>query len=150
MKLIYLQVFFLMVLIPANGQYRQEQLVTPERNYITVYTGLFEVNVNYERNILMFRHSYSNIRTGIGLWNNLQAYGNEYNITAVHLIGRKSSHFEIDAGIKYLQVTSDNADNIFYPDLFIGYRLEKPDGRFLFRTGLSGLSVINIGTGIKF
>ncbi|HLN19742.1 MAG TPA: hypothetical protein VK213_01545 [Bacteroidales bacterium] len=136
----------LMLLLSSMDPGRQE-LIIPRKNSVGAYFGFFEGNINYERNMYVFSKSYINVRTGWGQWNNLQSEADVYNLTAVWIIGKKLSHLELNAGAKYL---AGPGKNRVYPDMFLGYRLEKPDSRLYGRAGVSGLSVVNIGAGIKF
>lgn len=78
-------------------------------------------------------------------------YAYYLNPAVVHLIGRKNSHIELNMGFKYsLGKTPDTIRKVLVPDLFAGYRFEKPDGRFIFRTGFNYPTLINIGIGYKF
>jgi hypothetical protein len=147
---IYLLIIFFLLTLNIKAQEGKIPGTENSRNYITAYFGMFEYNLNYERNLFLFRSSYSNIRTGFGQMNNLQATGYVYNLTLVQVLGRQASHFEFNIGVKYIQVPANNGQSTFYPDLFIGYRFEKPDGNFIWRAGLSGLSLINVGAGLKF
>ncbi|HLN54600.1 MAG TPA: hypothetical protein VK207_01340 [Bacteroidales bacterium] len=138
----------IMLLFSSSGNQTNPELIIPRKNSVGVYFGLLEGNVNYERNILAFPKSYWNIRTGWGQFTNLQAQGDVYNITLVYILGKRKAHLELNAGVKYLDMKDEK--NRFYPDLFAGYRVEKPDGRVFARIGLSGLSIVNIGAGLKF
>ena len=146
--------YTLIILLLLSRNLKAQESTIPDirnsKNYATGYLGMFEYNLNYERNLFQFHRSYSNIRTGFGQMNNLQASGYVYNLTLVHLLGRQSSHLEINIGVKYIKVPANDAQSTFYPDLFLGYRFEKPDGNFIWRAGLSGLSLINVGAGLKF
>lgn len=147
---IYTLIIFLLLKLNINAQESTIPNIDNYKNYITAYIGMFEYNFNYERNLFIFPKSYSNIRTGFGQMNNLQATGYVYNLTMVHVLGRQASHLEFNIGVKYIKVPSKNDQSTFYPDLFLGYRFEKPNGRFIWRAGLSGLSIINVGAGLKF
>jgi hypothetical protein len=75
------------------------------------------------------------------------------NPALVHMIGSRNSHLELDLGFKYI-VNYKNPDNhlslYLIPDVFAGYRYDKPDGDFIFRIGINYPTIINIGVGIKF
>jgi len=119
------------------------------KNSINAYIGLIELNINYERNILQRPHSYSNIRAGYGYWTNLQLEGKCLETAFVHVLGRKTSHPEFNLGIKYI-IDNAGKDNAVLPLLYAGYRLENPEGRFIFRMGIAFPSIFNLGIGYKF
>jgi hypothetical protein len=122
-----------------------------KKNYLSIYFGIFEWNLNYEGNILQFQKSYSNIRCGFGYWGLIEEAGNYLNPSFVHVIGKKNSHLEVDIGVKIFVIKSSNfAKPSNMPDLFLGYRFEKPDGKFLFRAGINYPTVLNLGFGYKF
>ena len=110
---------------------------------------------DYERNIFRWPGSYTNIRAGLGYFNDLQGGGREYGATMVHLIGKKNSHLEINLGIKYIVNNKENANpggKGFIPDMFVGYRYEKPGDSFVFRIGFyyPDINALAIGIGVKF
>ena len=139
-----------------SGAQKEEQEETVFlKNSIGIYFGYLEGNIYYERNLLTFRRSKLNVRTGVGFFTLPDSGGDIYdknfifNISFPYILGKNNSHLEIDAGLKYLDVIGD-ITGTFWPDVFAGYRYEKPAGRFFCRAGLSSLSLINIGCGLKF
>jgi len=42
------------------------------------------------------------------------------------------------------------SSNSFLPDIYAGYRYEKPNGILIFRIGVNLYSLYNIGIGFKF
>jgi hypothetical protein len=147
---LYTLIIFFLLALNLKAQESTTPGIPNRKNYVTAYFGMFEYNLNYERNLFQFHRSYTNIRTGFGQMNNLQATGYVYNLTLVHLLGRQSSHFEFNIGVKYIKVPANDTQSTFYPDLFLGYRFEQLDGNLIWRAGLSGLSLINVGAGFKF
>jgi hypothetical protein len=124
------------------------------RNSINVYVGMIEYNINYERNIIQRPNSHSNLRIGYGHAQFFTAgEGNYLNPAFVHLMGKKNSFFEINAGIKYM-ITNSISDptflETFVPNIFLGFRYEKPVRGIIFRFGFSYPTIINIGFGYKF
>src|SRR3954454_21512766 len=94
----------MLMVLSINGKAQNvDNSSTKARNNIKVYVGVLEGNINYERNISQRPKSYSNLRLGFGHAAFLNAgEGNYINPAFVHLIGEKSSHLEIDLGIKYM------------------------------------------------
>jgi hypothetical protein len=117
-----------------------------------VNVGLISYNFNYERNIFQFPKSYTNIRIGYGKWNDWQNRGTGYIATLVHLIGQQNSHLELNLGLRHRIGEREDVDiPYFLPDLFAGYRYEKPYGAFTFRVGLTNyVDLFGLGIGFKF
>ena len=135
------------------GQEQGNATLKIRRNYIIGNAGpdLIAYNINYERNILQSSKSYTNIRFGVGKWKGMQDMGTDYSITLVHLIGQKNSHLELNLGLRYrIGEREDFNTAPWMPDIFAGYRYEKPYGRLLIRVGLSIPSIVIIGIGFKF
>ena len=128
--------------------------ISETANSINLYVGLFDVNVNYERNIVERSKSLSNLRLGFG-YAMLFVAGEGYYVNGVyvHLFGAKNSHLEVNAGAKYM-LTNSISDPAFsdqlIPEIYLGYRFEKPTGGIIFRTGLSYPTFVNLGLGYKF
>jgi hypothetical protein len=134
--------------IDINAQENSNPIKKPLRNDINVYTSLFEFNMNYERNIFQLPKSYTNLRLGFGLLYSSIDGGYYYNPALVHLFGKKNRHLEVDLGFKY--AVQKGYSNSFIPDIFAGYRYEKPSGDFIFRIGVNIFTLFNIGFGYKF
>jgi hypothetical protein len=117
-------------------------------NNINTYISLFEYNINYERKIFQLPKSFTNLRFGFGIINSSFDGGYYYNSALVHLIGKKNSHLELNLGLKY--AVQKGLSNSFLPDIYAGYRYEKPSGLLIFRIGVNLYSLFNIGIGIKF
>lgn len=117
-------------------------------NNINIYISLFEYNINYERKIIQLRKSFTNLRMGFGLVNSSFDGGYYLNPSLVHLFGGKNNHLELDLGLKY--VVQKGSSNSFLPDIFAGYRYEKPSGRLILRAGINLYTLYNVGVGIKF
>lgn len=142
----------LLAFLPNHNTQAQENGIPSlilRRNSINMYVGVWDYNLNYERNIFQRPKSYTNIRIGFG---KDESYLDGYYFipSLVHLFGRKNSHLEIDLGCKVLTspVTADGTS--FLPDVFVGYRHEKPAGRFMFRAGINPTTIYNVGIGVKF
>ena len=141
--------------LKSGAQKEDQEETVFLKNSIGIYFGYLEGNIYYERNLLSFRRSKLNVRTGLGFFT-LPDSGEDiydkniiFNISFPYILGKNNSHLEIDAGLKYLEAIGSNPGT-FWPDVFAGYRYEKPAGRFFFRAGLSSLSLVNIGCGLKF
>lgn len=150
--LLTLITFFFSICIHARGNDNKSSEL--RRNSINAYIGLFEYNINFERNIIQHPKSYTDLRMGFGLGAFVTAGEGIYlNPSFVHLIGKKKSHLELDLGFKYIVNyigSNPNYSKFFIPDFFAGYRYEIPDGRIIFRLGLNWPTLINSGIGFKF
>ncbi len=124
------------------------------RNNINTYAGMVEYNINYERNLLYSAITSTNIRVGGGIAAFLTAGTGTYlNLAAVQLLGKSSSHLELDLGLKYLitnSIVNPGLSESLVPDLFAGYRFEKPTGRLILRLGMNYPTLFNAGFGYKF
>jgi hypothetical protein len=124
------------------------------RNGISIYAGLIEFNLNYERNLILHPKFYTNLRMGVGGAMFLIAGEGKYvNPSLVQIFGRGSSHIEVDLGFKYMFVNSISDPTFFQsfvPDIFAGYRYEKPGGELIFRVGNNYPTFFNVGIGAKF
>jgi hypothetical protein len=143
---------FCMLFHSGKAQDIDNQRSEIRRNYLNVYLGFIEYNLNYERNIVQFQKSYSNLRLGFGFWGLFTESGYYINPSIVHLIGKMNSHLEFNLGMKLFVKEGfkhEESPNIL-ADFFVGYRFEKPNGKFVFRTGFNFPTLFNLGIGFKF
>jgi hypothetical protein len=155
-------ILFLSLFFNSFGQ-RENAEIEYNKNTIYVTAGTFGIlggaNLNYERYILKTNKAILSslwLRAGGGYWYEWTDYGPQYYISAVGLLGRKNSHLEYGLGITslydkvsydislknynggygngVLPTKWDHTD--FYPIFNIGYRYQKPQGHFIFRTGV--------------
>jgi hypothetical protein len=137
-KTILIAILFSLTCVLNYAQERIDSTFHIKRNYIIGNVAFEGVTLNYERNIIQWSKSYTNIRIGVGLFNDLQGGGKQGIATLVHMFGKRTSHLELNLGIKYLVNSKENlwpSKRYFYRDIFIGCRFEKPDGNFIFRIG---------------
>lgn len=144
----------------ANGQLvsAQENNTTGSdihKNSVQTSIGLIDLNISYERLLLKRSHSLTGLRGGLGYMGTYYWDEGIYlNFQIVHLIGRQSSHLELDAGLKAMTPVGKSVfqqpNHPLFPDVYAGYRYEKPGGKFLFRAGVSNTTLINVGVGYKF
>ncbi len=141
--------------IIEEGRDLRESMLKIHRNYIIGNINIVASNINYERNLFRTPAFLANIRLGYGIINDLQGGGNVYSAAMVGLIGQKNSHFELDLGIiayKAFKTNFNPSSSGVMTDGFIGYRYEKPNGIFVFRTGFIYPSIysLTLGAGFKF
>jgi hypothetical protein len=132
-----------------------DSLIIFKKNSINLYAGTIymDANLNYERNIFRNPHSFTNIRMGFGRANfsEFRVLAFYLNPSVVHLIGRRNSHIELNLGFKYpISQLPESIKRILVPDLFVGYRYERPDGWLIFRMGINYPSIFDLGLGFKF
>jgi hypothetical protein len=144
--LLTLMIFFLCINIHA--QENDNPSIKLPHNNINIYISLSEYNINYERTIMQHPKSFTNLRMGFGLPVLNFFNGYYFNPSLVHLTGKKNSHFELDLGFKY--IIEKGSSNSFLPDIFAGYRYEKPSGGLIFRVGINLFTLYNMGIGFKF
>jgi hypothetical protein len=131
-----------------------DPLSKPPRHTVGVYLGFLEYDINYERNIMQCPKSYSNIRLGFGYWTDLQSEGHYVNSSFVYLTGKQNSHLELNLGFKFIVSGArsglEGSQNFLLPDIFVGYRYEKPGKGDVYRIGVGYPGLIMVGGGIKF
>lgn len=96
-------------------------------------------------------------KIGYGQYQEWEGSGQFYLAQAGALIGVKDiglrwSHLELGVGVA--QFDGENVDSGprkgLEPALTVGWRIQKPGGRFIFRTGVSSPETIYVGVGIAF
>ena|SRR5665647_1390401 len=112
---------------------------------------------NYERMIVHFPKSFVNslwVRVGAGPWVWWSGKGTNFVSTISILTGRKGAHIETGVGILF---TYDSRINDFHPLVHnrylagnIGFRFQKPDGVFVFRTGIGWPEFLYLSSGFCF
>jgi hypothetical protein len=155
LKIVIIAVLLSLTSVHIYAQERVDSILDIKRNYVIGNISFEGITLNYERNIIQWSKSYTNMRIGIGLFNDLQGGGKQGLATLVHLFGKKKSHLELNLGIRYFVNSKNNLwpkSKYFYRDIFVGYRYEKPDGNFVFRIGYINphAAAIAIGLGFKF
>lgn len=153
LSVIILTVFFFTG-ICAYAQESSDTIPAQHPHVIGVYVGLFEFNINYERNIFQHPKSYSNIRFGFGYWTDLQNEGNYINTSVVHLLGKRNAHAELNLGFKLIisgaRSGVEGPQSFLIPDVYFGFRYEKPEGGEVYRVGVGYPGLIMLGGAIKF
>ena len=157
MKRLLLITALSILLMPAFSQRvdaQSTERIPQAQNNINIYAGVFEWNLNYERNVIQNLRSLSNIRVGFGHGQFLVAGEGYYvNAALVQLFGPGSSHLELDGGVKYMVSNSESHPSFsdqLLPDIFVGYRYQKRSGGIIFRAGLNYPTLINVGIGYQF
>ncbi len=130
------------------------------RNVVFGTFGAFPVaiyNINYERNIyykpITGSVSSINLRLGYGKEADLSGSAEMLLTSANFIFGPGSGHFEADIGVAYLfniiRYKTDKKTG-FTPVVNLGYRFQRSDGHFVFRTGLGWPDCIYASLGFAF
>jgi len=97
------------------------------------------------------------LSAGIGLWDfNFFNSNNGFSFISklVYILGAKNNHFELDLGASVQYDIKQNESNYSYlstaPNVFIGYRFQKPDNKFMFKAGLGMIDILQVGVGYSF
>ena len=64
------------------------------------------------------------------------------------LTGTKKHHLEVSAG--FVKAIGEGFDDFFPLSGLVGYRLQKPEGHFVFRTGVGWPEAFYLGLGVSF
>lgn len=157
------------------GQEKPNQLIFQNQNAIYgtgAIGGLWGTfNLNYERQIGITKskifQSYG-VRFGGGYWATWGSEGPHFIVTPIFLSGSGNNHFESSIGGTLLydkssyEIGVSNAEYfgepipsrteymIFAPAGTLGYRFQKLNGKFIFRTGVGFPDVVYISFGAAF
>ena len=113
---------------------------------------------NYEHMIFELPNSFFHsfwIRIGAGPWVAFDANGGtNYVSTLSTVMGKRSTHLEIGAGVLF---TYDKGIKRFHPIVDdrhlagnLGFRFQKPGGQFVFRTGIGWPEFMYLSLGLCF
>lgn len=115
----------------------------PNENAIYTSVGLVFIAANYERLLFTpkekrFFTSYW-VQFGYGIWGEpFGGAGNYYRTSVNAMTGAKKGHLELSIGmlapIDNVRHASESRN--FFPSTVVGYRYQKSDGNFIFRTGV--------------
>ncbi|OFY63999.1 MAG: hypothetical protein A2V64_12370 [Bacteroidetes bacterium RBG_13_43_22] len=130
--------------------------VNYKKNVVYGTFGLYPgatYNLNYERQIIhLVKCSVSsiNIRLGYGVYGDLAGSEKLFLLSSNFIFGQGSSHFETDLGAAYLfdivRMNSENENGVI-PVINAGYRFQKKNGHFVFRTGIGWPDCIYMSLG---
>jgi hypothetical protein len=117
------------------------------------------ISVNYERKIADFTMGSINLRGGFGRVAGWDLRGNGVTVNWAYLFGRRKHHLELNMGVLGIQDRYNDPEMSkterffaqwdFFPLLNAGYRLQKPEGGFMLRTG-GGMEMFYLGIGYSF
>jgi len=150
-------------------------LEKPNRNLIHATIGIAGLagtyHVNYERMLIGFeKGTLAGLwsKVGVGGWGVWSAGGPYQSISVGILTGPHRNHFELNAGVARMfnrigfereqslstQLSEPQPFKSGYVNVSLvgtaGYRYQKPDGSFMFRSGLGYPEIIYVGFGVAF
>lgn len=115
------------------------------------------VNLSYERYIFTrnnfdfsLRGTYGRWLIGGGLGEGGPDSGSLFKLTGNKLYFQGNHHMELDLGFMVLINDEKSGIPSILPDVFFGYTYKKPDGHFVFKTGIGILGVLSVGMGYAF
>lgn len=141
-----------------------EQLLKKNAFYVNVGSSFIfnDVNFVYERNFFHQNYSYYNLQIGFGLME--AAWGptyQQFTVCPSWLFGKDKNHMELNLGVtvsydfdgyRHSHPSSLTFFNYLeaFPAAYLGYRYQKPEGKFLFRVGIGFPEQIGVGVGWCF
>lgn len=149
----FLMIILFLIGFSTTGQGHPRQ-DTIAKNSIYAYVGttlaVYATGFFYERNIYDFERSVLTARGGAGVYAFLWGdYGHFLAVNAGQLFGKGNNHFEYNIGYTFFNPPYTSYSE-HYPSAYIGYRYQKPEGGFIFRTGFGWPEQVSIGAGISF
>ena len=138
--------------------YCQDNTASTEKlkiNKSALYGGLGitpvygHITVNYE---YMFAQrpdkafKYRGVRVGSGMYQYFADASLNTIISYMCLTGTENKHFELGLGVSYMHFTTLERRYIA-PAPNAGYRYQKPDGKFIFRTGIGFPELLYVSFG---
>ncbi len=87
------------------------------------------------------------VRVGIGHYGGLESSGSFTLIQTGIMTGKDKGHFEGAFGLAH---RTNKNDNNYEPAIVAGYRWQKPEGNFIFRTGVAYPESLYAGVGFCF
>ena len=118
----------------------------------TLITYYNNVNIYYER--MFQRNSHKSkiaslVKAGYGGWSSPMGTKGSYFLGQYGILtGVKKHHFEVSAGLTKFFGDSEGIETLLSGSM--GYRTQKPDGKFIFRTGVSWPEALYLGFGVSF
>jgi len=109
-------------------------------------TGNYEIML-VERQNLVFKKR--GLRVGLGIYQYYDDYSLNIIINYTCLTGAENNHFELGVGATYMHFLTTSGKYVA-PAPNIGYRYQKPDGKFVFRTGVGFPELLYMSFGYAF
>lgn len=166
-KILYSVLLILTGFVTSITCFSQEagsESVQEKKNFCYVTGGtlafVFDVDINYERQLFTFNKGTINARISYGGFVNYGDANLEFKAAWVYLFGKNSKNLELNLGFWVLhdgKLSVSNsmnntryfAKNDFYPLVNLGYRYYKPGKPYMFRFG-GGVDLIYGSFGVVF
>ncbi len=156
-KAFFLAAFMGLVTISVGQTNQRDSTHQVNKSSVYFSLGMFPIYVsamgNYEH---LFTHrpssffKTSGVRVGGGLMALWESSGWFAMSTYTSLTGKGNNHLEVGLGVMYAEYTEEEAEAILLLAGNVGYRFQKPNGRFIFRTGVGFPEAIYISFGFSF
>ena len=153
------KITFLLFII-STTVFSQESNQSQKTNEIYLSGGTilaaFQYALNYSRGLVINNKVINgnlNFVAGFGELFVLTTSGFQYKLSLHYLSGLKTNHFEIGSGIYRFDRRNNDGDGVrpFYaPQLNLGYKYLKPNGKLSFRTGLGYPELLYVSFGRAF
>lgn len=115
------------------------------------------INVGYERIIHSSGKNTFTLSGDYGRWAMLFDKGDLVSLSGNYFRGKGAHHFEMDLGavlLVHYDLYYGNRKQFDHftvlPDLFLGYRYQKPSGRLMFKAGTGFPGLLTAGLGVAF
>ncbi len=117
---------------------------------------LGQAGLTYERQLLEARMGYVYARAGIGFGYEWSDTYTSCRMDLAYVFFKKRSHLEVNLGMNYITDCYSSTGSYCFsggeikPLVNIGYRYQKPGGRFIFRLMVGTESYYNLSFGVAF
>jgi hypothetical protein len=110
----------------------------------------FTATAYYERILTQKRKIATFTKIGVGGYDTFEGDRGQYILAQYGLLtgAKKRHHLEVGAGPAYFIVENEDGEVLF--NATVGWRIQKPGGNFIFRTGLSFPEALYLGLGFSF
>jgi hypothetical protein len=136
------------ILVLENNDFNKN-VVRGSLGFALIYV---QASVQYER-MLFGRHNKSLqsvwLSAGGGRYFVYTDWGTQFNLKSFALFGKNAAHFELGVGAAVIKTESMDQFKLL-PAGNLGYRFQKSDGHFMFRTGVGLPEGLYIGFGFVF
>ena len=133
------------------GQEEKIEEVEFNKNALLANIGIYGLNFSgtayYERLLTQNNNRLSFAKVGVGSYEVFFGHGGSYILAQYGIFtGVKKHHFELGAG--YVHYFNGEYKGTIPLTATMGWRIQKPGGRFMFRMGVSWPEGLYVGVGI--
>jgi hypothetical protein len=135
--------------IESSSNSNKSNRVNSGNNNLYLEGSLVIQSINYETKLYRSNLFQLNARLGFGYFNLFDEYESLGGLAGLtFLLGRNNNHFETSLGV-FVGSYFDANGLEGYPIITIGYKYQKPEGGFIFRSNIGTLG-IGVGLGYAF